>query len=117
MTDPVYKASLFWFLVTKASEIAYFFAPWILLAATVMWMLRLRSWPSYTGLAGGVLVAGAKLAHLTTPSVRSIGLGGLQPVAGESPVVYFFYMHGMTFGMLLLGVALVAQYIRRPAAA
>lgn len=104
---------MFWFVVSKSSEIAYFFGPWILLVATAIWALRIRSWPSYCGLLAGTLVAGAKLAHMTTPEVRSIVLGGLQPLADQNPVVYFFYMHGMSFGILLLAVALVAQYVQR----
>ena len=113
MADHVYQSSMFWYVVTKASEIAYFFGPWILFIATVIWALRLRSWPSYVGLAAGVLIAGAKFAHMTTPAVHSIGLGGQQPVIEESPIVFFFYLHGMSFGMLLLGIALVAQHVRR----
>jgi len=104
---------MFWYVVTKTSEIAYYFGPWILLVATALWALRARSWPSYCGLLAGTLVAGAKFAHMTATEVRSIGLGGLQPLVDQNPVVYFFYMHGMSFGMFLLAIALAAQYARR----
>lgn len=104
---------MFWFVITKASEIAYFFGPWLLLTGTAMWALRLRSWPGYVGLVAGVLVAGAHLAHMTTPGVSSISLGGLQPLVDENVVVYLFYRHGMSLGYMLLAAALVAQYCRR----
>ena len=117
MTDHVYQSSMFWFLVQKAAEFAYFFGPWLVLLGTMVWAYRFKSWPAYLALVGGILMAGAHFSHLTTVEVHTISLGGMQPVVGQNPVVVFFYIYGFRLGPAILGVALLAQFLRKPTVA
>ena len=112
MEDHVYHASLFWSLFYRAADVARFFGPWLILLGTLMWAVRSKSWIGYLALLGGVLLAGAHLAHSSVPMVRTVSVGGPQPLIGENPIVVLFYLYGAPMGELVLGCALIAQFIR-----
>jgi hypothetical protein len=113
--DHVYQSSLFWSLLSRVSDITYFFGPWLVLIGTLVWAARLRTWPGILALAGGVLIAGGHLAHSAVPMVRTVSVGGQQPLVGENPVVVFFYLYGMSIGAFTLGIAIIAQFLRKRA--
>ena len=73
----------------------------------------MRTWPGFVALASGVLIAGAHLAHSTVPIVRTVSVGGQQPLVDENPIVVFFYLYGISIGAFALGVAIIAQFLRR----
>ena len=88
------------------------FGPYLVAIGVFLWAFRARSLSSFVALIGGAFVAIARTLHMVAPSVRTIALGGMQPVLGENPVIVFFYLHGMPFGYLLIGLALIGTYAK-----
>jgi hypothetical protein len=117
MPEHVYESSVFWALVSMGSKASYFLYPWLLALGGVLLAVKHRIWPSYLVLAGVLLVAGATAVHIAVPEVRTIALGGQQPLVGENGVIVFFYLHGLNFGYLFLGAGLLSHALLRRAGA
>ena len=103
MENDVYDSSLIWSVLSRVSDITYFFGPWLIFVGTLIWAIRLRTWPGYVALAGGVLIAGGHLTHSLVPMVR----------IGENPVVVFLHLYGISIGLFALSVALLGQFLQR----
>ena len=113
MEEHVYQSSLFWFVVTKASELAYILAIPALFAAIAIWAYKTKTKLSYVGLIGGTSLLLGHISHLIYPSVSTIALGGMQPTIDQNPFVVFFYLHGINFGTIIVGISLCVLFFKR----
>ena len=112
MSDHVYTSSALWLLITRVSEFAAMFGPYLTAVGVALWVFRARSRSSLVALVGALLVATARTFHVLHPPVYTVALGGMQPVVGENPIVVFFYLHGMPFGYFLVALALIGAFAK-----
>jgi hypothetical protein len=114
MNEHIYTASFFWSTLAPVSQAVNVALPLVIFLSAVTWIYRVRSAESYVGLVGGLSVLLAHVCHFAVSDVRSIYLGGgMQPTVEQDPFIYFFYVHGNSFGLLIFFLAFGIFQLRK----
>lgn len=113
MSEHIYVTSSFWSAVRLLAQLIDLSWPALALLAAVAWIWRVRCPESYVALVGGVLVFGAEICHFIVPNVASVWMGAGQPVVDQNPFIYFLYLHGERFGLLVFFLAMCSYHLRQ----
>ena len=105
--------SIVWMLADYFNQIAHnLYSPIFLLAALV-WLYKTRSYTALIGVFGATLMASSKLCRVMVDEVTSVFLGYSVPDLDQNTLIWFLYIYGLNFGLLILSCALCFRAFTR----
>ena len=110
MVEAAKHASVIWDMVDVVSLHAENILPFLLISATATWFAKTKSLTSISALIGTLFIFAANISHLSVNEVHSNLSPYSHPANDENILIWFFYLHGVNIGLLIVAISLVVYF-------